>query len=94
MREDLDPVEEAKAYQRLIDEQGLTRKGVAEQLGVAQRCVTDRLQVLELPAELHPKVASGEIPPGAIKPLATLAKLHPELPAIAAARVEAGPANQ
>jgi hypothetical protein len=49
--------------------------------------------VLELPAELRPKVASGEIPPGAIKPLAALAKLDPELPALAAGRVETAPAN-
>jgi ParB family transcriptional regulator, chromosome partitioning protein len=34
-RVDLDPVEEAKAYQHLMDEHGLTRKGVAERLGVA-----------------------------------------------------------
>jgi ParB/RepB/Spo0J family partition protein len=93
MRQDLDPVEEAKAYQRLTEELGLTRKGVAEQLGVAQKRVTDRLQVLDLPPELHPKVASGEIAPGAIKPLAALAKLRPALAAIAAARVAAEPAN-
>jgi ParB/RepB/Spo0J family partition protein len=94
MRQDLDPVEEAKAYQRLTEELGLTRKGVAEQLGVAQKRVTDRLQVLDLPTELHPKVASGEIPLGAIKPLSALAKLRPELAAIAAARVAAEPANE
>jgi ParB family chromosome partitioning protein len=82
MRQDLDPLQEACAYQRLIDELGLTRRGVAEHLGVAQKRVTERLKVLELPAELQPKVASGEIPPAAIKPLAALAKLDPQLPAI------------
>jgi hypothetical protein len=43
---------------------------------------------------VQPKVASGEIPPGAIKALAALAKLDPELPAVSAARVEAAPANE
>jgi hypothetical protein len=94
MRQDLDPLQEARAYRRLIDELGLTRRGVAEHLGVAQKRVTERLKVLELPAELQPKVASGEIPPGAIKALADLAKLDPELPAVAAATVQAAPANE
>jgi ParB/RepB/Spo0J family partition protein len=87
-REQLDPREEAKAYQRLMDEHGLTRKGVAERVGVAQRRVTDRLQILELPDELQPKLAAGEIPPAAVKPLVRLAKLHPQLAAVAVAEVE------
>jgi ParB/RepB/Spo0J family partition protein len=87
-RVDLDPGEEAKAYRRLMDEQGLTRKGVAERLGVAQRRVTDRLQILELPESLHRKLSAGEIPPAAVKPLVGLAKLHPELPALAVDEVE------
>jgi ParB/RepB/Spo0J family partition protein len=89
-REDLDPVEAAKAFQRLIDA-GLTRKGVAERLSIAQRRVTERLQILDVPEELHPKIASGEVPPGAIKALAQLAKIHPGLPAVAVAQVEHEP---
>jgi ParB family transcriptional regulator, chromosome partitioning protein len=87
-RVDLDPVEEAKAYRRLMNEHGLTRKGVAERLGVAQRRVTDRLQILELPESLHRKLSAGAIPPAAVKPLVQLAKLHPELPALAVDEVE------
>jgi ParB/RepB/Spo0J family partition protein len=86
-REDLDPVEEARAFQRLLD-QGLTRKGVAERLSIAQKRVTERLQILDVPEELHPRIASGEIPPGAIKALARLAKIHPALPSVAVAHVE------
>jgi hypothetical protein len=71
-----------------MDEQGLTRKGVAERLGVAQRRVTDRLQILELPGSLHRKLSAGAIPPAAVKPLVQLAKLHPELPALAVDEVE------
>jgi ParB/RepB/Spo0J family partition protein len=86
-REDLDPVEEAVAFQRLIEQGGLTRKGVAERLSIAQKRVTERLQILDVPEELHQKIASGEIPPGAIKALARLAKIHPELPLVAVAHV-------
>jgi ParB/RepB/Spo0J family partition protein len=87
-REQLDPLEEAKAYRRVMDEHGLTRKGVAERVGVAQRRVTDRLQILELPDELQLKLAAGELPPAAVKPLVGLAKLHPQLPAVAVGEVE------
>lgn len=87
-REQIDPLEEAKAYRRVMDEHGLTREGVAERVGVAQRRVTDRLQILELPDELQLKLAAGEIPPTAVKPLVGLAKLHPQLPAVAVGEVE------
>lgn len=86
-REDLDPVEEALAFQRLIEQGGLTRKGVAERLSIAQKRVTERLQILDVPEDLHAKIASGEIPPGAIKALARLAKIHPALPSVAVAHV-------
>ena len=90
-RLDLNPVEEALAFQRLIDTRGLTRRGVAELLNVSQKLVTERLQILDLPAELHAQVAAGEIPPSAIKPLVRLAKIHPGLPAVAVAQVAAPP---
>jgi ParB/RepB/Spo0J family partition protein len=82
-REALNPVEEAVGFKRLMDERGLTRKGVAERLSIAQKRVTERLAILELPEELHRKVAVGEIPPGAIKALVALARIHPGLPAVA-----------
>jgi ParB/RepB/Spo0J family partition protein len=87
-REDLNPVEEARGFKRLMDEDGLTRKGVAEVLSIAQKRVTERLQILDVPEELHPRIASGEIPPSAIKALAALARIHPGLPAVAVAHVE------
>ena len=53
-------MQEARAFQRLIDEGGLTRKGVAERLSIAQKRVTERLQILQLPEQLHRGIASGE----------------------------------
>jgi ParB/RepB/Spo0J family partition protein len=81
-RQDLDPVEQATGFQRLLDG-GLTRKGVVELLGVSQKLVADRLQILALPEELHPQIADGTIPPSAVKPLADLAKAHAGLPVVA-----------
>ena len=91
-RQDLNPVEEAIAFQRLVDA-GLTRKGVAQAVGVSQKRVTERLALLDLPDALHPQIADGTIPPGAVRALVTLAKIHRDLPAVAVARVLAGPAH-
>jgi ParB/RepB/Spo0J family partition protein len=87
-RQDLDPVQEAHGYERLRAA-GLTKKGIAERLGIAQRRVTERLELLKLPETLHPQVASGQIPPAAIKPLVALDRIHPGLAECAAARIDA-----
>jgi len=92
-RQDLNPVEEARAFKRLV-EGGLTRKGVAKALGVSQKLVTERLTLLDLPDALHAQIADGTIPPGAIRPLVALARVHADLPAVAVARVLAGPAHE
>jgi ParB/RepB/Spo0J family partition protein len=91
-RQDLDPVQEAHAYERLRAA-GLTKKGIAERLGIAQRRVTERLELLKLPEALHPRIASGQIPPAAIKPLVALERIHPGLAACAVARVDAPAAH-
>ena len=93
VRAELNPVDEALGFDRLR-KAGLTKKGIAERLGVSQKLVTERLQILELPAELRPQIADGTIPPGAIKALIALDRIHPGLPAVAAARVGAEPTHQ
>jgi len=92
-RVDLDPVEEARAMARLIDS-GLTRRGVAQKLSLPQARVRERLGLLELGEGLLPKVADGTIPLAAVKALVELAKVHPELPARAVARVLEGEASE
>jgi ParB/RepB/Spo0J family partition protein len=91
-RQDLDPVQEAHGYERLRAA-GLTKKGIAERLGIAQKRVTERLEILKLPERLHPRIASGQIPPAAIKPLVALERLHPALAECAVARVDAPAAH-
>jgi ParB-like chromosome segregation protein Spo0J len=77
---------EAYGYQRLIDA-GLTRKGVAEKVRKPLARIRERLSILELPAELHGPIADGTVPLRALKALVALAKIHPQLPVVAAARV-------
>lgn len=91
-RQDLDPVQEANGYERLR-QAGLTKKGISERLGVAPRRVTERLELLKLPEELHPQIASGQVPPAAVKPLVALERIQPGLAACAVARINATPPN-
>ena len=91
-RHDLDPVQEAHGYARLRAA-GLTKKGIAGRLGIAQKRVTERLEILKLPAGLYPRIASGQIPPAAIKPLVALERIRPGLASCAVARVDAPAAH-
>jgi ParB-like chromosome segregation protein Spo0J len=94
VREQLDPVAEARGYQALI-ERGLNVRGIAQRLAkIPQKRVSERLAILKLPAELQVQIAEGTIPLHAVKPLTALARIHPELPAVAARRVLARPREQ
>lgn len=83
LRSQLSPVEEALACRRLKVEHGLTVKGIAQKLQMTQARVRERLQVLELPETLWPRVSSGEIPAGAISGLVALERIHPGLAEVA-----------
>ena len=63
-REDLNPLEEAQALQRLIDEFDLTHAAAAEAVGRSRTAVTNLLRLLELPAELRAMVESGALEMG------------------------------
>jgi hypothetical protein len=76
-------VEEALACRRLKTDHGLTVKGIAQKLQMTQARVRERLQLLELPQALWPRVAGGEIPALAIAGLVGLEKIHPGLAEVA-----------
>ena len=63
-RSDLNAVEEAAAYQQLIEEGGLTHDELAEQLGVSRPAVTNALRLLELPPGVHRLIVDGRISAG------------------------------
>ncbi|WP_068474765.1 ParB/RepB/Spo0J family partition protein [Saccharicrinis aurantiacus] len=52
-REDLDPIEVAISYQRLIDECNLTQESMSERVGKKRATVTNYLRLLKLPAEVQ-----------------------------------------
>jgi ParB family chromosome partitioning protein len=63
-REDLNPIEEATAYQRLVDEFGLTQEAVAQRVGKDRSTVANVLRLLKLPEEVRGAVASGSLSMG------------------------------
>jgi ParB family chromosome partitioning protein len=63
-RADLNPLEEAAAFQQLVDEFGLTQEQVAERVGKSRVSVTNTLRLLRLPEEVRAALASGEIHEG------------------------------
>jgi len=58
-RENLNPIDEAQAYQRLGDEFGLTQEQIANAVGKDRSSVANYLRLLKLSAEIQQDVASG-----------------------------------
>ncbi|MCA1829237.1 MAG: ParB/RepB/Spo0J family partition protein [Myxococcales bacterium] len=63
-REDLNPVEEAEAYKRLIDEHGLTQEELAERVGKDRSTVANALRLLRLPDAIKEAIVSGQLSMG------------------------------
>lgn len=72
-REDLNPLEEATALQRLIDEFDLTHAQAAEAVGRSRVAVSNLLRLLELPAEIRVLVETRALDMGHARALLTLA---------------------
>ena len=60
-RKELNPIEEARAYQYLIDKFNLTQDEVSEVLGKARVTVTNILRILKLPLEIQKEIKNGRI---------------------------------
>jgi ParB family transcriptional regulator, chromosome partitioning protein len=63
-REDLNPIEEAHAYQRLLDEFGMTQEEIGVRLGKSRSAIANTIRLLQLPAEVQERVQNGEITAG------------------------------
>ncbi len=69
-REDLNPIEEATAYQRLIAEFGLTHETIAQKVGKSRVHVTNTLRLLNLEPEIQVRVRQGALSAGHARALA------------------------
>ncbi len=63
-REDLNPIEEAAGYQRLIAELGYTQESLAARVGKDRTTITNALRLLRLPEEVRNLVIDGRVSMG------------------------------
>lgn len=68
-RADLSPIEEARAYARLIEEYGLTQEQVAQRVGKSRPTVANLLRVIQLPDRVLDLLREGKISLGHAKVL-------------------------
>ena len=82
-REDLNPMEEASAYQRLQEEFELTQEEIAHKVGKSRPAVANSVRLLLLPKEAQQLVVAGKLPAGHAR---ALLGLEGEAMILAAAR--------
>jgi ParB family chromosome partitioning protein len=63
-REDLNPIEEATAYEQLIEDFGLTHEEISKRIGKERSTITNQLRLLKLPDEIKQALIAGEITAG------------------------------
>src|SRR5476651_1899659 len=71
-REDLNPIEKALAYRRLIDEFGLGTTEVAKRVGKSVPAVSNTIRLLSLPDAIKDALVAGVITEGHVRPLLSL----------------------
>ncbi|HEX8973900.1 MAG TPA: ParB/RepB/Spo0J family partition protein [Patescibacteria group bacterium] len=75
-RHDLNPIEEGKAYQKLIDDYQMSQEEVAAKMGKSRSLVANKVRLLGLPIEIQKGLIEGKITEGHAK--AILAIANPE----------------
>ncbi len=71
-RTDLNPLEEAEAYRKLIDKFGLTQEEAAKKVGKNRSTVTNALRLLQLPEYVKEDLLSGQLTEGHARALLAL----------------------
>ncbi len=71
-RQDLDPIEEAFAYERLIDAFKQTQEVIASRLGRSRSHVANMMRLLKLPEGIRNDLSAGELSVGQARPLLSL----------------------
>ncbi|MCE5285269.1 MAG: ParB/RepB/Spo0J family partition protein [Pelosinus sp.] len=71
-RQDLNPIEEAMAYRRLMNEFGLTQEEVARKIGRSRSLIANTVRLLNLCPEIQKHVSRGTLSMGQARPLLAL----------------------
>jgi len=78
-RQDLNPIEEARGYRRLIDEFEMGQQDLAERLGKSRSAIANTLRLLQLPEELRRKIEAGELSAGHARALLGASTLEEQM---------------
>ena len=78
-RADLTPIEEARGYQQLIGEYGLTQEQVADRVSKSRPAVANAMRLLSLPDEILSMVESGKLTAGHARALLSIKDEHQQL---------------
>lgn len=79
LREDLNPMEEAEAYQRLLSEFGWTQEELAQRVGRDRSTIANCLRLLKLPEGIQADLRSGQLTMGHARALLSLASTEEQL---------------
>jgi ParB family chromosome partitioning protein len=79
LRENLNPVEEGKAFARLNQEFGLTHEQIASRIGKSRAYVSNMIRLTELPAPILEMVNKGVLTAGQVRPLLALHSVEEQL---------------
>jgi ParB family chromosome partitioning protein len=71
-RQDLNPVEEARAYERLADEFNLTQDAIAKSVGKGRSTVANTMRLLSLPQAIQDAIADGRMTQGSARAILAL----------------------
>ena len=74
-REDLNPMEEAEAYHRLMTEFGLTQEQAAERVGKSRSAIANLLRLRQLPEQIKTSILEGILSMGHARALLSIASL-------------------
>lgn len=80
-REDLNPLEEAEVYRRLLEEFGLTQEELAERVGRDRSSIANTLRLLRLPKQIQEDLAEGVLTEGHARALLGLQRERDQLKA-------------
>jgi ParB family chromosome partitioning protein len=72
LREDLKPIEQAKAFQRVMEARAWSATRMADELGISAPTVTRALALLRLPEDIQQAVDAGALPPRTAAEIGTL----------------------
>lgn len=71
-REDLNPIEEAEAFQKLIEEFGMTQEEVAKVVGKSRAAIANSVRLLNLSNEIQQMISDGRLSSGHARTLITV----------------------